>query len=100
MNNIIITKKLFRLSWNALMANPMRSFLTTLGIIIGSLTIIIVVALGEGAKKDIEQQYSSMSVTTVLINAPSTVDGAASKLSYADVEPIKQLPSIATAIHQ
>ncbi|OGK62099.1 hypothetical protein A2334_04540 [Candidatus Roizmanbacteria bacterium RIFOXYB2_FULL_38_10] len=100
MNNITVVRKLFRLSWNALMANPMRSFLTTLGIIIGSLTIIIVVALGEGAKKNIEQQYSSMSVTTILINAPSTVDGAASKLSYTDVEPIKQLPSIETAIPQ
>ena len=100
MNNITVVRKLLKLSWNALMANPLRSFLTTLGIIIGSLTIIIVVALGEGAKKDIEQQYSSMSVTTILINAPSTVDGAASKLSYADVEPIKQLPSIATAIPQ
>jgi len=100
MINITVFKKLLKLSWNALMTNPLRSFLTTLGIIIGSLTIIIVVSLGEGAKKDIEQQYSSMSVTTILINAPATVDGASSKLNYADVEPIKQLPSIATAIPQ
>jgi len=100
MNNFNLIRKLSRLSWNALMANPTRSFLTTLGIIIGSLTIVIVVALGEGAKKDIEQQYSSMSVTTILINAPSTVDGARSKLNYDDVEPIKQLPSIETAIPQ
>ena len=92
--------KLIKLSWNALMANPTRSFLTTLGIIIGSLTIIIVVALGEGAKRDIAQQYSSMSVTTILINAPSTVEGARSKLSYDDVEPIKALPSIASAVPQ
>ena len=92
--------KLIKLSGNALMANPTRSFLTTLGIIIGSLTIIIVVALGEGAKRDIAQQYSSMSVTTILINAPSTVEGARSKLSYDDVEPIKALPSIASAVPQ
>ncbi len=92
--------KLIKLSWNALMANPTRSFLTTLGIIIGSLTIIIVVALGEGAKRDIAQQYSSMSVTTILINAPSTVEGARSKLSYDDVEPIKSLPSISSAVPQ
>lgn len=100
MINPLFIRKLFRLSWNALMANPLRSFLTTLGIIIGSLTIIVVVALGEGAKRDIAQQYSSMSVTTILINAPSTVDGASSKLSYADVEPIKALPSVVTAIPQ
>jgi putative ABC transport system permease protein len=100
MNNIFFIRKLTRLSWDALMANPLRSFLTTLGIIIGSLTIIIVVALGQGAKKDIEAQYSSMSVTTILINAPSTVEGARSKLNFSDVEPIKQLPSIATAVPQ
>lgn len=82
------------------MANPMRSFLTTLGIIIGSLTIIIVVALGEGAKRDIAQQYSSMSVTTILVNAPSTVDGTRSKLAYEDVAPIMALPSIETAVPQ
>lgn len=100
MDNIAFIKKLSRLSWDALMANPLRSFLTTLGIIIGSLTIIIVVALGEGAKKDIAQQYSSMSVTTILINAPSTVEGARSKLSFDDVAPIAKLPSIATAVPQ
>ncbi len=93
-------KKLIRLSWAALMANPTRSFLTTLGIVIGSMTIVIVVALGEGAKKDIEQQYSSMSVTTILINAPSTVEGARSKLGYEDVEPIMSLSSVSTAVPQ
>jgi ABC-type antimicrobial peptide transport system permease subunit len=100
MINFSFFQKLFKLSWDAILANPMRSFLTTLGIIIGSMTIVIVVALGEGAKKDIEQQYSSMSVTTILINAPSTVEGARSKLSYADVAPIMALPSISTAVPQ
>jgi len=64
------------------------------------MTIVIVVALGEGAKRDIAAQYSSMSVTTILINAPSTVEGARSKLSYTDVEPILKLPSISTAVPQ
>jgi len=82
------------------MANPLRSVLTMLGIVIGSLTIIIVVALGEGAKQDIEQQYSSMSVTTILVNTPATTEGAVSKLSDKDVEPIKELPSVAAAAPQ
>jgi len=100
MNNIFVIKKLVILAWNALILNPMRSFLTMLGIIIGSLTIIIVVALGEGAKRDIAKQYSNMSVTTILINGPSTADGEKSRLSMDDVEPIKQLPSIANAVAQ
>lgn len=99
MTNINFTKKIFRLSLSALWANPFRSFLTTLGIIIGSMTIIVVVGLGEGAKQNIEQQYSSMSVTTILVNAPTT-DGVRSKLSYDDVEPIISLPSVSSAVPQ
>lgn len=82
------------------MANPLRSFLTTLGIIIGSLTIIVVVALGEGAKKDIEAQYSNMSVTTILINAPSTADGEKSKLDIKDIDALKEIQTVKLAVPQ
>ena len=95
MNSFYI--KLLKLSWRALNANKMRSFLTTLGIVIGSATIIIVVALGEGAKADIEAQYSNMSVTTILINGPST-EGGKSKLSPEDATLISSLPTIEEAV--
>lgn len=100
MNDIKFTIKLLKLSILALLSNPFRTMLTMLGIIIGSLTIIVVVALGEGAKRDIEQQYSSMSVTTILINAPSTVEGARSKLNYDDVAQLKAIDSLKTVIPQ
>ncbi|MFA5894790.1 MAG: ABC transporter permease [Candidatus Shapirobacteria bacterium] len=100
MNDIKFTTKLLKLSVLALLSNPFRTMLTMLGIIIGSLTIIIVVALGEGAKRDIEQQYSSMSVTTILVNAPSTVEGARSKLNYDDVVELKAIDSLKTVIPQ
>ncbi|MBF0206759.1 MAG: ABC transporter permease [Oligoflexia bacterium] len=100
MNDIKFTIKLLRLSISALLSNPFRTVLTMLGIIIGSLTIIVVVALGEGAKQDIEQQYSSMSVTTILVNAPSTVEGARSKLSYDDINELKTIDSLQTVIPQ
>jgi len=89
--------KLFTLSWKSLQANIFRSFLTTLGIIIGTTTIIIVVALGEGAKQDIEAQYSNMSVTTILVNAPST-GGAPSKLSVDDIPAVKTIETVADAV--
>jgi len=98
--NIFFAKKLLRLAWQALLSNPLRSFLTTLGIIIGSMTIIIVIALGEGAKRDIEKQYSSMSVKTIIINAPSTSEGEKSKLNIEDVDLLIQLPSVSMAVPQ
>ncbi len=100
MINYFYLKRLFNLAWQALWSNPFRSFLTTLGIIIGAMTIIVVVALGEGAKQDIEKQYSAMSVTTIIINAPSTADGERSKLSYEDAQMLSQLPSIAQVVPQ
>lgn len=71
-----------------------------LGIVIGAATIILVVAMGEGAKKDIDQQFSNMSVTTILINAPSSADGQKSKLSADDVYDIRQLESVTLAAPQ
>ncbi len=100
MTSTSIILKTFRLAWKSLVANPTRSFLTMLGIIIGSLTIVIVVALGQGAKKEIEQQYSSLSVTTILINAPSTVEGAKSKLSYKDVSELTPIQSLLIVVPQ
>jgi putative ABC transport system permease protein len=64
---------------------------------IGTTTIIIVVALGEGAKKDIADQYSNMSVTTILINAPST-GGERSKLSVDDIPLVKTISTVADAV--
>lgn len=97
MNSYKFLLKLFKLSWNSLKANVFRSFLTTLGIMIGTTTIIIVVALGEGAKKDIADQYSNMSVTTILINAPST-GGERSKLSVDDIPLVKTISTVADAV--
>lgn len=71
-----------------------------LGIVIGGATIILVVVMGEGAKQDIDEQFSNMSVTTILINAPSGADGKKSKLDLDDVESINQLDTIISAVPQ
>ena len=89
--------QIFVLASKALRANVFRSFLTTLGIMIGAMTIVLVVALGEGAKRDIEAQYSNMSVTTILVNAPST-GGEASKLSVDDLPFVLNIPTVTDAV--
>ncbi|MEN8252956.1 MAG: ABC transporter permease [Patescibacteria group bacterium] len=94
------TTKIFRLAFESLLAHSFRAFLTMLGIVIGGATIILVVGLGEGAKRDIDAQYSNMSVTTILINAPSAEDGTKSKLSLEDAEDIAQLETIVSAVPQ
>ena len=92
--------KLAKLSLESLLSNRVRALLTMLGIVIGAATIILVVSMGEGAKQDIDQQFSNMSVTTILINAPSSANGQKSKLNPNDVEYIQQLESVMLAAPQ
>ncbi len=49
-----------RVATRALMRNKLRSFLTTLGIIIGVAAVIAMVAFGEGAKAQVEAAFAGM----------------------------------------
>jgi putative ABC transport system permease protein len=92
--------KILKLSFESLQSNALRAFLTMLGIVIGGATIILVIGMGQGAKNDIDAQYSNMSVTTILINAPSNAEGESSKLNLEDVHDIKELDTITAAVPQ
>ncbi len=62
----------FRIALRALGRNKMRSFLTMLGIIIGVGAVITMVAIGEGAKKRVQDQIASLG-TNVLVVLPGTL---------------------------
>lgn len=51
-----------------LIQNKFKVLLTSLGIIIGTLTIILVIAIGRGGEEQIARQYSNMSAETVYVN--------------------------------
>ena len=48
--------------------NKGRVLLTSLGIIVGTATIVLVTAIGQGAKDEAEAQYSGMSADTIFVN--------------------------------
>lgn len=48
-------------------ANKIRVFLTTLGVIIGTLTIIIVVGIGKGGEQAVQEQFKKLSAQTINI---------------------------------
>ncbi|HEX3693980.1 MAG TPA: ABC transporter permease [Polyangia bacterium] len=66
-----------RVAARALARNKLRSFLTTLGIIIGVSAVIATVAIGEGAKAQVEQQFASMGSNLLIIMSGSTTAGGA-----------------------
>ena len=51
----------------ALLRNKLRSFLTTLGIIIGVAAVIAMVAIGEGAKALVEQAFAAMGTNLLIV---------------------------------
>ena len=60
-----------RVASRALLRNKMRSFLTTLGIIIGVGAVIAMMAIGAGAKFQVEQAFAAMG-TNLLIVLPGS----------------------------
>ena len=96
----------FRIAAIAILRNKTRSFLTALGIIIGVGAVIAMTAIGEGAKKVIEDQFAAMG-TNLLIILPGSVttsgsrggSGTAASLTWEDLKAIQtQLPtSVLTA---
>jgi putative ABC transport system permease protein len=89
----------------AIRANAMRSFLTTLGIIIGVAAVIALVSIGQGAQNMIQQQMESMG-TNVLYVYPQDRSGSGARggseeegtLTVEDVEAIRtEIPVVAAA---
>jgi putative ABC transport system permease protein len=67
--------QVMRVAIRALVRNKMRSFLTTLGIIIGVSAVIAMVAIGEGAKARVAQAFASMGSNILIVLSGSTTAG-------------------------
>ncbi len=66
-----------KVALRALQINKMRSFLTMLGIIIGVGAVIVMVAIGAGAREMIAQQIASMGSNLLMIVPGATTAGGA-----------------------
>lgn len=96
-----------RQSWKSLTANKARTFLTTLGIMIGIATVILVLSAGAGFRALINDQIASFGTNTlfVMTKVPSknktlaARDSASSgtiitSLNQRDLDSIKILPNV------
>ena len=94
-----------RIAFRALRVNKMRSFLTMLGIMIGIGAVIVMVAVGSGASKQIADQIATMGSNLILVLPGSTTSGgiragggSAPTLTYDDVKAIRnECPAISLA---
>jgi putative ABC transport system permease protein len=64
-----------RIALRAVLRNKMRSFLTTLGIIIGVGAVIAMMAIGAGARSQVEQAFAAMGTNLLIILPGSSQAG-------------------------
>lgn len=95
---------LINVAWIALKVNLLRSILTMLGIIIGVAAVIIMLALGSGARYEVDQQIKSLGGNVfIVMSRPRFMGGAqqasgGQSLTEMDAQAIaNQIPQVTVA---
>jgi putative ABC transport system permease protein len=94
-----------KVALRAILRNKLRSLLTSLGIIIGVGAVIAMMAIGAGAKFQVEQAFAAMGTNLLIVQPGSTVSsgvrggyGSMPTLTYDDLAAIRgEVPSVRTA---
>jgi ABC-type antimicrobial peptide transport system permease subunit len=93
---------IFVTAFDALRSNRLRSFLTMLGLIIGTSAVIAVVTLTQGVTESVNASFSSLGTNVLTISPGATSSrgassgfGSAQTLTLQDAEAISQLPGVA-----
>ena len=96
---------LVRLATQSILKNKMRAALTMLGIIIGVAAVIVMVAVGFGARSRIRAQINNLGTNMIVITPGAAQAGGVSQgaqafpnLSIDDVEKIRKEAQVVTAV--
>lgn len=88
----VLIKDSIKMSWNNIINNKMRSFLTILGIIIGVSSIIALITIVEGATDEVTNQISSLGADKITIQAAGTP--LKQGLNELDLEELRKVENI------
>jgi putative ABC transport system permease protein len=104
----IAAGELFALAGRNLRGYPLRTLLTTLGIVFGVASVIVMLALGEGAQQEILAQIGRLGIRNVIVNTVKPPDSkeAAKRtrwmsnygLTFRDCDQIRDTVPTATAV--
>jgi putative ABC transport system permease protein len=99
--------EMFFLGIRNLVGYPLRTFLTTLGIVFGVAAVIAMLAVGEGAQAEILAQIGKLGIRNVIVNAvkppegqkPDTQRISSYGLTFRDYDQIREtIPGIRRAL--
>ncbi|MEV7966639.1 ABC transporter permease [Sphaerisporangium sp. NPDC088356] len=88
------TAEALRMALEALRVNRLRSALTMFGVVVGVLAVVILVAIGTGAKEAIEREIAGLGSNIILVVPGQVGLGAAptqSRLNLADVAFVRRV---------
>ena len=77
-----------KIALSALRRNKFRAFLTMLGIIIGVASVIVMLAIGQGSKKSIQDQMSGMGTNLVFV-MPGAEQRGGVRMGFSDAKNLK-----------
>lgn len=98
-------KNLLKTAFKSILKNRMRSLLTSLGIIIGVSAVIVMVAIGEGSQKRIEQGIQSLGTNLIVVFPGASRTGGVSRgagsfnrFTFDDVEKLRKEATLLSGI--
>jgi len=96
---------ILKAAMKSLMKNRMRSLLTSLGIIIGVSAVIVMVGIGEGSQRQIENQINALGTNLIVVFPSFSRSGGVShgagsfnRLTMDDVEKINQETTLLSGV--
>jgi putative ABC transport system permease protein len=100
------SRRSFVLAVRSLWLHKLRSFLSVLGIIIGTVSVIVLMAFGEGSMQDALEDIKRQGATNVIVRSVKPADDSSSKrqrtllygLTYADYKQFLILDTIVSSV--
>lgn len=92
--------KLIKISLASVWSNKMRSFLTMLGIIIGISSVIVLVGIGEGTKKQVTDQIEKLGTNLITVSITGNRTAAITEQELNDLKAKPGIKEIAPALTQ
>lgn len=83
--------RLFKMAMSSIWSSKMRSFLTMLGIIIGISSVIVLVGMGEGTKKQVTDQIEKLGTNLITVSITGNRTAA---ISDDEIKELKTKPGI------
>ncbi|MSU03231.1 ABC transporter permease [Tissierella pigra] len=78
--------EMLRIIWINILQNKFKVVLSSLGIIVGATTIVLVIAIGKGGEAEIIKQFGDLSAATIYINPDESKAALSGNVDFSKIE--------------